>query len=1494
MVLRDGETLYSYYSIVGSVNKRSTICAFEEVIKKRCKELLDQSCRPGEKMDVVIFLCYPFDVETKEFDMSRTYSVVLVGEKYEAFEKCESSSSAGGGVAKIVAETDCFDPETRTYKYTNMKKIWAYSEKSVNDYITDVYSKDKTARFYDNRHTFMDAVKLKILGTYDEKKEEENEIPTTGRILRYRSTEYHLSPRGRHFFTKSDRVTNEYVVFGEAYNLNPVRNDGVSCSEFIKRINIVTYDIETANVTAKQTKCKDFIHCIGLCVQRDRTPIDIVCITTAKIGEKSCPFVDCRGPVSGRGYDWKFSDLRGFFDDDVNNENNKEEMNEEERSMMIVNNRPAEEDDIGEEEEEGEGGYLEEEEEEKRSVITGIREKNLEEAKKYFEETELNDDDEINNNKFPVTRVVRCSTEYELLKAFFAELKRFDTHVLVGFNNLGFDMKFILRACNYYGIDGVNEMSVHIPLNVYIQDCDSLRNPIRRLDPERKGGLISQKTLELTQNHASGMFEADIYGCHRSKLDDAAKNCLDLETAKLSIGYDNIPVLLYSEDPTLLQYYCLRDTILTAALLNKNDRFKCVDFNYVKEEVSGTSVSQNFTDKKSLQSSAETYMLFRHGNMVQRAAIKPAQMYFRLTFFDVIDYFCAVLPRKKDTYTDLCLSMIYSRECGLWRTRHMESWLKTESKRKNDDDAWTMTKAAKDVLKRICEVIKSGKRGEKQFTSECLMLLVDHVTRDKRSTRPPLRSYRRLIPEVLKDLTEKNANDVFTEMNEFVSFLCAVTVTEFDDLPNDVVPLFVKQKMGVNKKVGRPPVLAVESLARALSGNMKEIKVIRDEFLALNLADRVRNSDLLARTLWNDVIEKSGVNVFLEQSKYDGAHLVEPIVGLYDKHSVAVKDMTGFYPGCMMETNTGLSTEISYDKAANLIERGVLREGIDFHCINVRRVDDGVDWKRYASAYPDYVKRNYVFFLSKEMCESVYACQLKKGVALRNVHKYKAQDQSLSEQERREHLSKSDTLKIGNNAYYGLFKRQAPTIRQSAVVTSRARGCIKKTIEWCVRELGLHVVYGDTDSIMTRLSATDDEIVEAILNEDATGKSEKLLHAELLGIDLNRLREECRKAIATGKGDLFVGSYIATIVSKVACEYLNVNNLTYNKPNNLEHEKVNRPFMLHTKKSYIGWKPLEGRYLKKGEFKTYMRITLDICSKIMDYVRDGCPEKIYPYIVETLVRPCIDGTIDTGLICKHQRIDVESKTLSDKWVSVVASLKESGQPILFPKQHFAFVYVREGDKQVYATVDQFENAKMKRDESLRLDVQETLEQALAIPLKRLGVMYDEETFDYFRRLQIPLFVDDPPVDWSKYKEPCKGKPPRIKISKLARKRLLLDEKEEETKKKKKKKKRISEVTIIRYPRRRKTKAVIKPNRKLDEYFVTVPLKEKVEEKISECPKKRKRVEEEEGSSNKHITDFFTYSVEKAKKREIESWDKDIEEEEKTTIRRITDFFALSK
>ena len=475
--------------------------------------------------------------------------------------------------------------------------------------------------------------------------------------------------------------------------------------------------------------------------------------------------------------------------------------------------------------------------------------------------------------------------------------------------------------------------------------------------------------------------------------------------------------------------------------------------------------------------------------------------------------------------------MIQSLQCGLWGMKTLRLWLddyyKEEKKTLREK---TVQQRSEKILVRLCNVIKSGKKSSKSFNSIHLMFLIDQAVRDKLSIKRPMNGYTRLIPEILEAVSEKKEEATFNELNDFVLFLCTLNITEFDDLVAETVPLYVKQRNVFKTSYGKPPFLVVNALARALSGNMSEIDSIRKEFLSLNPEHKCSASDNMAYNLWN-IIQSSEIQVYLEKSKYDGAHLIEPVTGLYDKHSIAVQDMSGFYPGCMIETSTGVSTEISFDKVQALLESGTIIEGRDFVCVNVHRIDDGIDWKRYANDYPEYVKHNFVFLLSKEMCESVYASQLKRGIKRRNIHKYKAQDASLSKRERLEHLNKSNTLKVNNNAKYGLFKIHTPTIRLSAVVTSRARTFLKNTITWLSENFDIEEIYGDTDSIMDRCRLSDVELLNFVYNgtRDAV---ESYFRTDILGLTQCQLREECDALFTAGKSVRYVGANLVATLSK--------------------------------------------------------------------------------------------------------------------------------------------------------------------------------------------------------------------------------------------------------------------------------------------------------------------------------------------------------------------------
>ena len=217
MVLCEGERLYSYYSFVGSVTRQAILYRFADALKDYNTELLYENRSIGrESMDVVIFLCYPYDAVHKKPDVTRKYSVVLVGERYIAFELQKDSNFT---VEKIIAEPDCFDPETKMYKTTHLKPIWAYSKDTVDNYIAETYTKDRTARFYGNRHTFLDNVRIKLTGSQEDgnildesrtqkpdnnldSSQKDDNNTSTGRCFIYTSQDYYLVPK-HHLFLQN-------------------------------------------------------------------------------------------------------------------------------------------------------------------------------------------------------------------------------------------------------------------------------------------------------------------------------------------------------------------------------------------------------------------------------------------------------------------------------------------------------------------------------------------------------------------------------------------------------------------------------------------------------------------------------------------------------------------------------------------------------------------------------------------------------------------------------------------------------------------------------------------------------------------------------------------------------------------------------------------------------------------------------------------------------------------------------------------------------------------------------------------------------------------------------------------------------------------------------------------------------------------------------------------------------------------------------------------
>jgi DNA polymerase I len=195
----------------------------------------------------------------------------------------------------------------------------------------------------------------------------------------------------------------------------------------------------------------------------------------------------------------------------------------------------------------------------------------------------------------------------------------------------------------------------------------------------------------------------------------------------------------------------------------------------------------------------------------------------------------------------------------------------------------------------------------------------------------------------------------------------------------------------------------------------------------------------------DELIEEKGVTstrAIIEGKKYRGAIVVEPVPGVH--FNVTVLDFSSLYPSVLKEWN------LSYETA---------------RC-----------------PHPE-CRDNVVPETSHWICRRRRGIQSEVIGCLRDIrvrwYKPKSSDKSLPESQRRWYGVVQRALKVFLNAAYGVFGFEefplyCPPVAESTAAI--ARYAFKKTVEKAM-ELGIQVLYGDTDSLFIKTGG------EVLINE---------------------------------------------------------------------------------------------------------------------------------------------------------------------------------------------------------------------------------------------------------------------------------------------------------------------------------------------------------------------------------------------------------------------------
>ncbi|CAO3612530.1 unnamed protein product [Cunninghamella echinulata] len=233
------------------------------------------------------------------------------------------------------------------------------------------------------------------------------------------------------------------------------------------------------------------------------------------------------------------------------------------------------------------------------------------------------------------------------------------------------------------------------------------------------------------------------------------------------------------------------------------------------------------------------------------------------------------------------------------------------------------------------------------------------------------------------------------------------------------------------------------------------------ELFGLEEEDPSGNNQVLMKSL-----PTSSTNI-KKKLVYGGGLVLEPKSGFYDK-CVVLLDFNSLYPSIIQEFNICFTT-------------------VDRH------INDSESDTEILPAYPD-----------SNVPQGVLPRLVKRFVDERKQVKNQMKDQYLEPSKKVQYDIKQRALKLTANSIYGClgFSQSRFAARQLAMmITSKGRSILQDSVH-VAEELGLEVIYGDTDSIMIATGQTDLEKVRdiGVLLQEKVNVRYNLLELEIDGI----------------------------------------------------------------------------------------------------------------------------------------------------------------------------------------------------------------------------------------------------------------------------------------------------------------------------------------------------------------------------------------------------------
>ena len=711
------------------------------------------------------------------------------------------------------------------------------------------------------------------------------------------------------------------------------------------------------------------------------------------------------------------------------------------------------------------------------------------------------------------------------------------------------------------------------------------------------------------------------------------------------VSHTDIPVL-YHEKKEEFFLYAIMDVIATTQLYFK-DRFDAIELFMELEELVYCPWNLSVCRQKTMSANTTTFVQFHSNGFLRKAKLKPKRLLANAVVDEICEYFC----RGAEPTLDESVQMISDFCNGHCKCN-------TAYKRlQRVDESYVLTEA---LAAAVGFRHAKSKKSDDPFSTVDVIRLVHYLTRSHMTWEP--------FEELMKVYSERVARGCPKKMDGFKNYLAYLvrlrTVMSTQHETPDLLWKEYKENYKTDSVLGAP----IKAFVDVHHAAILEV-VGRSRMLPKPMSISPQE---LSAVFKNKVAPPEGIK--LKMLPYDGALIICPKPKIAYNSIVSVFDFRSQYPNGMLAINLGIDTGLSVEKVLQCVEIIMRRYGLSkedaarklaaefVHVCFTRRADDEADWTHYVKIGDTrYLKRNCVFFARN--VKFIQNHQFKAEIDSRVVDKFKAEDQSLSKEERMKRANMSGAKKININSRYGVIGSTISPRLQPAV-TGVGRRSIKGVTKALKRLLGTEDMYGDTDSCFTYIPDLDvfemarmtpREIYEKLRFEhfDTSFETFKTqIYDKHFPIpDPNSpkcIRESCGRVVHA------LYEILAPILSTDALE--------------LEAEKTLTAMALSSMKKYTAHNCCTKKTLTKGLslhnksaipltrviLKAFNEIAVN-CWNEWDAARD-----MYNYLGKFITVPIELSLVDPGDIAKPASFDIGKVTKGSKRANMLTRLKELG------------------------------------------------------------------------------------------------------------------------------------------------------------------------------------------------------------------------------------------